>query len=206
MTPALAYEKICVACGKAFTTSIARAQTCSSTCRGRKLRAKRAEAMAADLGIATVRPVAAVEPPSSPGRELRTKLDGLSPAILDRLAARVAARNGENIDTNLRAITTEKIKTLVDDKIARVFDWLDDAAMAMSSGKELTIMGGVLLDKRAMLAQEPPQPLSAGERARLPELLERAQRELARRAAAAKLVDQVPTAGTQPSDSAKLRR
>ena len=85
------------------------------------------------------------------------------------------------VTEELRKVTTEEIKALVDDRLHRALTYLDDAALAMASAKDLAIIAGIMAEKRAMLRGEPTVILGTEERKSLNALAEELRRELARR-------------------------
>lgn len=179
-------EVACVVCGGPFRAVRPEAKCCSAKCRKALERKMAREGRVASQKVAA----AAVGPIPAAEGGLPAKGDlGLSPVMMQRLIARSQARAGVGIDPALRKITTAQILERIDDKIARAFDWLDDAAMAMSSAKDLSVMTGVLIDKRAMLKGETAEAPSAAVRAKLVELLPALQAELSRRMDAAKVIE-----------------
>lgn len=183
----------CRQCGKVFQSTRRDAVLCSNTCRQRAHAArvrdgKRASRQAARQAVGALAAVPGVAPADL----------GLSPVMLQRLIARSQARAGVGIDPALRKITTAQIIEQLDDKISRAFGWLDDAAMAMSGAKDLSVMAGILIDKRAMLKGEAAEAPSAAARAKLAELLPALQAELSRRMEAAKVIEGAAVAAEPP--------
>ena len=108
------------------------------------------------------------------------KAVGLPITTLNNLIRRYETRYLPVVE-ELRKVTTEEIKALLDDRLHRALSYLDDAALAMASAKDLAIISGIMAEKRAMLRGEPTVILGTEERKSLNALAEALRKELERR-------------------------
>jgi hypothetical protein len=81
----------------------------------------------------------------------------------------------------VRALKTHEIVRMCEEKLDMVRYYLDDKVMAEASARDLGLIAGVLIEKRALLRGEPTQIISDHERKKLNELLPLAIAEAQRR-------------------------
>ena len=96
---------------------------------------------------------------------------GFPPSTLHQFMKRIEARYKPLGDAVTTLKNDEMIK-LLEDRARRIFNYMDDFAMATAGLKDLAIAGGVVIDKALLLKDQPTKTgLSQDERKHLNELL-----------------------------------
>ncbi len=108
------------------------------------------------------------------------KAVGLPITTLNNLIRRYETRYLP-VTQELRKVTTEEIKALLDDRLHKALTYLDDFVFAQANAKDLAIISGIMAEKRAMLRGEPTVILGTEERKSLNALAEALRQELERR-------------------------
>lgn len=108
------------------------------------------------------------------------KAVGLPITTLNNLIRRYETRYLP-VTQELRKVTTEEIKALLDDRLHKALSYLDDFVFAQANAKDLAIISGIMAEKRAMLRGEPTVILGTEERKSLNALAEALRKELERR-------------------------
>src|SRR3990167_988763 len=101
---------------------------------------------------------------------------GIDRKILARMVKRFQSTLSPVIGKE-RTLKTGRLLEVLEDKIARTLDWLDDEVLAKATAKDLAITLGILLEKRALLRGEPTQILAIEERLALNQLIPELVRE-----------------------------
>ena len=86
--------------------------------------------------------------------------------MLDRIKSEFQPVLGE-----MRKVKTGEILKALEDRAYRALMYMDDYALAKSSAKDLAVIAGIMLEKRALLRGEPTQILSIEDRQNMNELL-----------------------------------
>ncbi len=112
---------------------------------------------------------------------------GYDSDTMDRLAARcqgrpLSARGRVRLDD-------QQLLAVIDDRLARVFEYFDDHALSKMDGRNLMVAAGILTDKRQLLRGEPTAITRFQDMRKMDEILEAVDMELKRRG---KLVDVTP--------------
>lgn len=105
---------------------------------------------------------------------------GLNPKtarfLIERLRTRLLPVSAE-----IRKHKTAAVLSLMEDRRYRALEYLDDVALAQSSGRDLAVIAGVLTDKIQLLEGKPTQILSVEDRRKLNEIIPLFIREARRR-------------------------
>ncbi len=92
----------------------------------------------------------------------------------------------------------QELLAVIDDRLARVFEYFDDHVLSKMDGRNLMVAAGILTDKRQLLRGEPTAITRFQDMRKMDEILEAVGKELKRRG---KLVDVTPEAAA-PAESA----
>ncbi len=126
----------------------------------------------------------------SPGALERFKAAGIACgydlSTMERLAARC---QGRPLSARGRRLDDQELLAVIDDRLARVFDYFDDHTLSKMDGRNLLVGAGILIDKRQVLRGEPTAITRFQDMRKLDELLVAVDKELKRRG---KLVDVTP--------------
>lgn len=95
---------------------------------------------------------------------------GLDEKVTKRMLDRVKAEF-QPVLSEMRAVKTTEILKMLEDRAFRALEYMDDYALAKSSAKDLAVIAGIMLEKRALLRGEPTQILSVEDRQSMKELL-----------------------------------
>lgn len=107
-------------------------------------------------------------------------LAGLSNAVSDSVLRRLKVKFFGAV-MEVKALKTQEIVRVIEEKLDMIRFYLDDKVMAEASARDLMLGMGVLVEKRQLLRGEPTQIISDLERKRLHELLPLAIAEAQRR-------------------------
>ena len=125
--------------------------------------------------------LAAVPSPDAFERLLQAGVEcGVDRLAMEQLVTRLQGRP-RSAKGRLK-LDDQELLSLIDDKLARAFQNLDDFALGQSSARDLSVTIGVLTDKRRLLRPEndgPYQPYK--EMKRLDDVLEELAKEMKRR-------------------------
>ncbi len=83
----------------------------------------------------------------------------------------------------------QELLAVIDDRLARVFEYFDDHVLSKMDGRNLMVAAGILTDKRQLLRGEPTAITRFQYMRKMDEILEAVGKELKRRG---KLVDVTP--------------
>ena len=104
---------------------------------------------------------------------------GYDSNTMDRLAARC---QGKTLSARGRVrLDDVELLAVIDDRLERVLDYLDDHALSKMDGRNLMVAAGILIDKRQILKGEPTAITKIEDMRKLDEFLAQAVEELARR-------------------------
>ncbi len=121
---------------------------------------------------------------------------GLDPGAAERLVKRVQAQYQPMLQGK-REYKTAELKSLLEDRLGKALEWLDDYAMSKATGVQLAVMIGILTEKRQLLAGEPTHILSIEDRMSLNKLAPALEAEFRRRGFLAEdrgdIIEVVPT-------------
>jgi hypothetical protein len=95
---------------------------------------------------------------------------GLPVPVLERMIKRIRAQY-QPVVGELKQVHTGELVKLLDDRAQRALLWMDDEVLAKSSAKDLAIIAGIMLEKRALLRGEPTQILSVDDRQSMNDLI-----------------------------------
>ncbi len=115
---------------------------------------------------------------------------GLDMKVTMRMLQRVKAQF-QPVLGELKKVKTSEISALLDDRAHRALEYMDDYALAKSSAKDLAIIAGIMLEKRALLRGEPTQILSIEDRHNMNELLPKLLQEASKRGMFMDVIDGV---------------
>ena len=106
---------------------------------------------------------------------------------MERLAARCqgtppSARGRVRLDD-------VELLAVIDDRLARVFEFFDDHVLGKMDGRNLMVAAGILTDKRQILKGDPTAIIKLQDMRKLDDILEAAVKELKRRP---KMIDVTP--------------
>ena len=104
--------------------------------------------------------------------------------MLDRLKSEFQPVLGE-----MRKVKTTEILKALEDRAYRALMYMDDYALAKSSAKDLAVIAGIMLEKRALLRGEPTQILSIDDRSNMNELLPALLKEASKRGMFVDVID-----------------
>ncbi len=112
---------------------------------------------------------------------------GYDPDTMERLAARcqgrpLSARGRVRLDDVV-------LLSVIDDRLARVFEYFDDHVLGKMDGRNLMVAAGILTDKRQLLRGEPTAITRFQDIRKMDEILEAVAKELKRRG---KMIDVTP--------------
>jgi len=109
---------------------------------------------------------------SEPYKALMTaaKQCGLDEKVTVRMIERIKAEF-QPVLGELREVKTQELRKLLDDRAHRALVHMDDKALEQASAKDLAIIAGIMLEKRALLRGEPTQIVSVDDRQNMQELL-----------------------------------
>ena len=93
---------------------------------------------------------------------------------------------------------------VIDDRLARVFEYFDDHVLGKMDGRNLMVAAGILTDKRQLLKGEPTAITRYEDMRKLDDFLEEVSKELKRRGAAGEVIDVTPegAVGAGPPEDA----
>ncbi len=92
-----------------------------------------------------------------------------------------------------------ELLAVIDDRLARVFEYLDHHTLSKMDGRNLMVAAGILIDKRQLLNDKPTAITQYSDLRKLDDVMEQVSAELKRRG---KLIDVTPTPATAPVESA----
>ena len=95
---------------------------------------------------------------------------GLDEKVTARMLERIKSQF-QPVLSEMRAVKTTEILKALEDRAYRALLYMDDYALAKSSAKDLAVIAGIMLEKRALLRGEPTQILSVEDRTSMNELL-----------------------------------
>ena len=72
--------------------------------------------------------------------------------LIKRLEARYRPLNNE-----LKTLKTKELLAMIDDRLHRALNYLDDYVLCGASARDLAVITGVLFDKRQLLSSQPTQ-------------------------------------------------
>ncbi len=118
---------------------------------------------------------------------------GYDADTMERLAARCqgrppSARGRVKLDD-------VELLAVIDDRLARVFEFFDDHVLGKMDGRNLMVAAGILTDKRQILRGEPTAITKFQDMRKLDDVLEEAVKELKRRS---KMIDVTPVPAAAP--------
>ena len=105
---------------------------------------------------------------------------GFPPSTLHQFMKRIEARY-KPLGDAITTLKNEEMVKLLEDRARRIFNYMDDFAMATAGLKDLAIAGGVVIDKARLLKDEPTQIVTMQDRRHLDELGAEILREMNRR-------------------------
>ncbi len=122
---------------------------------------------------------------------------GYDANTMERLAARcqggpLSARGRFRLDD-------QELLAVIDDRLARVFDYFDDHTLSKMDGRNLMVAAGILTDKRQLLRGEPTAITKFQDMRKMDEILEEVGKELKRRG---KIIDVTPAPAAEPAENA----
>ena len=120
---------------------------------------------------------------------------GIDPRAMEQLVTRLQGRP-PSAEGRLKLDDAELL-SLIDDKLARAFQNLDDFSLGQSSARDLSVTIGVLVDKRNLLKPENVPITRYEDMQKLDEVLEAIAAELKRRGHG-KVIDVTPTPDAAP--------
>lgn len=131
-----------------------------------------------------------LEAGSDPNKALvaAAKSCGLDEKVTRRMLARMQAEFQPVLGEMRKVKTTEMLKAL-EDRAYRALMYMDDYALAKSSAKDLAVIAGIMLEKRALLRGEPTQILSIDDRSNMNELLPALLQEASKRGMFVDVID-----------------
>ena len=94
---------------------------------------------------------------------------GFPPSTLHQFMKRIEARY-KPLGDAIRTLKNDEMVKLLEDRARRIFNYMDDFAMATASLRDLAIAGGVVIDKARLLKDQPTQILTMQDRRHLDEL------------------------------------
>ncbi len=106
---------------------------------------------------------------------------------MERLAARCQGRP-PSARGRVRLDDVELL-SVIDDRLARVFEYFDDHVLGKMDGRNLMVAAGILIDKRQLLNDKPTAITQYSDMKKLDDVIEEALAELKRRG---KLIDVTP--------------
>ena len=139
--------------------------------RGKRLKAQ--QAVAAPIEDLTEEQlVDLIETDAEPFMNLRNaaKDVGLEPQLVERMIARVRAQY-QPVLTEMKTVKTHELLDLLEDRAHRALSYLDDYALAKAGAKDLAIIAGIMMEKRALLRGEPTHIMGTAERESLNDLV-----------------------------------
>ena len=113
---------------------------------------------------------------------------GVDPRAMERLVARLQGRSLSAKGGRLK-LSDQELLALIDDGLARAFQFLDDFALGQATARDVAVTVGVLIDKRRLLRGEPTAITKLQDMRKLDDLVEIFRKEAERRR---KLVDVTP--------------
>ena len=118
---------------------------------------------------------------------------GVDQRSMERIALRLRGRSQSAQGGRLK-LDDRELLALVDDGIARAFEYLDDVALGNANARDVATVIGILADKRKHLRAESPDDLESEDLGKLDALMSAVNEELARRG---KLIDVTPGAAPE---------
>ncbi len=119
---------------------------------------------------------------------------GYDSDTMERLAARCQGKPPA-VKGRVRLDDVELL-AMIDDRLERVLDYLDDHALAKMKGEKLMIAAGILIDKRQILQGEPTAITRYEDMGKLDEFLAKVSKELRRRGDGPEVIDVTPGAAS----------
>ena len=113
---------------------------------------------------------------------------GLSAVVTKRMLKRIKAEH-QPVLSELQEVKTSQILKLLEDRAQRALLYMDDYALSKSSAKDLAVIAGIMLEKRALLRGEPTQILSIEDRNNMNELLPKLLQEAQKRGMFVDMID-----------------
>ena len=105
---------------------------------------------------------------------------GLDPHVIRRMVERMRAQH-QPVLSELKAVKTQELTEIIEDRMWRALQYMDDYSMSRATVKDLAIAFGILGDKRQLLKGEPTHIISHNERLNLNELAPKLIAEMERR-------------------------
>ncbi len=122
---------------------------------------------------------------------------GFDSDTMERLVARC---QGEPPSAKGRVkLDDVELLAVIDDRLSRVFEYLDHHTLSKMDGRNLMVAAGILIDKRQLLNDRPTAITQYSDLAKLDEVMADAMAELKRRG---KMIDVTPGTATAPVESA----
>lgn len=112
--------------------------------------------------------------------EAAARATGLGRSTAQALLRRLRAQHSPLIN-ELRTTNSSELTGILEDRIWRALQYLDDFNLAKAPARDLAVIVGILLEKRQLLRGEPTHILSTTERANLNELVPLMVKEAQRR-------------------------
>ena len=88
---------------------------------------------------------------------------GFPPSTLHQFMKRIEARY-KPLGDAIHTLKNDEMVQLLEDRARRIFNYMDDFAMATAGLKDLAIAGGVVIDKARLLKDEPTQIVTMQDR------------------------------------------
>ncbi len=105
---------------------------------------------------------------------------GLDPVVIRRMVDRMRAQH-QPVISELKAVKTQELTEIIEDRMWRALQYMDDYSMSRATVKDLAIAFGILGDKRQLLKGEPTHIISHNERLNLNALAPLLIKEMQRR-------------------------
>ena len=123
---------------------------------------------------------------------------GVDARSMERTVARLQGRSLSAKGGRLK-LSDKELLALVDDALARAFQFLDDFALGQATARDVAVTIGVLTDKRRLLREEPTAIMKHQDMRKLDEFLEKVSEELKRRGDGPEVIDVTPAPEVAPA-------
>ena len=123
---------------------------------------------------------------------------GVDARSMEGLVARLRGRSLSAKVGRLK-LDDKELLALVDDALARAFQFLDDFALGQATARDVAVTIGVLTDKRRLLREEPTSIMKHQDMRKLDEFLEEVSKELKRRGDGPEVIDVTPAPEVAPA-------